>query len=139
MEPAARTVASGPEWPMRAGGRGRAALGHSPDGSARAGVRSAPTGVGGHCAHVLQGAQPGAVWWASGLAPLCINRGVGLGERPSGTPYHQASGLRSPVGQVAVACACEIVDLWVLRLPCPIRREARLSRPCPRRVGVVAL
>jgi len=38
-----------------------------------------------------------------------------------------------------VACACALVDLWVLRLPCPVRLAARLSRPCPRRVGVVAL
>jgi len=139
MEPAARTVSSGPEWPMRAGGRGRAASGHPPGGGGRAGVRSAPTGVGGPCARVLLGAQPGAAWRASGLAPRYIYRGVGHGEGPSGSPCHQASGLSSPVGQVVVACACALVDLWVVRLPCPVRREVRLSRPCPLRAGVVAL
>jgi len=65
--------------------------------------------------------------------------GVGHGEGPSGSPCHPASGSSSPVGQVSVACACARVELWVLRLPCPVRREARLSRPCFRRVRVVAL
>ena len=73
MEPAARTVVSGPKWPMRAGVRGRAASGHPPGGSGRAGIRSAPTGGGkGPCARVPQGAQPGAAWRAFGLAPWYI-------------------------------------------------------------------
>jgi len=46
-EPGARTVASGPEWPMRADGRGRAASRHPPGCIGRAGIRSSPTGVGG--------------------------------------------------------------------------------------------
>jgi len=73
------------------------------------------------------------------LLPLSVPYwGLGDGEGLSGSRGHQASGLGSPVGQVAVACACALVDLWVLRPQCPVRCEARLSRPCPRRVGVVA-
>jgi len=137
-EPAARMVASGPEWPMRAEGRGRAASGHPPGGAGRAGIRSAPTGMGGAYARVPQVVQPGVAWRAFGLAPWYIYQGLGDGEGLSGSLCHQASGLSSPVEQVAVACACALVDHWVLRSPCPVRREARLCRPCPRRVGVVA-
>jgi len=93
----------------------------------------------GHCACVPQGAKTGDARRASALATRCIYRGVGHGEGPFGSQSHPESGLSSPGGQVAVACACTLVDLWVLRLSCPIRREERLLRPCPRRVGVVAL
>jgi len=137
-EPAARTVARGPEWRMRAEGRGRADSGRPPGCAGRAGIRTAPTGVACPCARVPQGSRPGAAWRAFGLAPWCIYRELGDGEGLSGSRCHQASGLSSPVGQVAVACACALVDPWVLRPPCPVRREVRLSRPCPRRVGVVA-
>jgi len=65
-------------------------------------------------------------------------RGGGHGEGSSGSSCHSASGLSSPAGQAAVACACAVVDLWVLLWPFPVRSEARLSRPCPRRVGVAA-
>jgi len=141
MEPAARTVASGPEWPMRAGGPGS---GHrQPLGTqgAPAAVQASdrPLQGWGPCSCVPQGAQAGATRRASGLATRYIYRGVGHDESPSGSPFHSASGLSSPVGQVAVASACALVDLWVLRLPFPVRCEARLSRPCPLRVGVVAL
>jgi len=137
-EPAARTVASGPEWPMRAEGRGRAAFWHPPGCTGRAGIRSVLAGVGGACASVPHGAQPGAAWRVFGLAPRYLYPRLGDGEGLSGSPCHRVSGLSSPVGQVAVACACAIVEFWVLSPPCPVRREARLSRPCPRRVGVVA-
>jgi len=116
MEPAARTVASGPEGPMRAGRRGWAVSGHTPGGSGCAGIRSAPTGVGGPCARVPQAAQLGAAWRVFGLAPWYMYRGAGHGEVLFGSPCHQASGLSSPVGQVAVARACALVDVWVLRL-----------------------
>jgi len=141
MEPAARTVASGPEWPMRAGGPGGGS--GQPPGTqgAAAAVQASdrPLQGWGPCACVPQGAQVGAGRRASGLATRYIYRWVGHGEGPSGSPCHAASGLSSPVGPVVVACACALVDLWVLRLTCPVRHEARLSRPFPRRLGVVAL
>ena len=122
----------------RAGGLERAASGHPRGGSGRAGIRSAPAGVGVLCLRGAGGTDGGgtAGLW---LATRYIHRGVAHGEGPSGSPCHPASGLSSPVGKVAVACACALVNLCVLRLPCPVRREARLSRTCPRRVGVVAL
>jgi len=124
MEPAARTVASGPEWPVRAGGRGWAVSRHSPGGSGGPCIRSAPTGVGGPCARVLQGAQPEADCRVFGLAPLYMYRGVRHGDGLFGSPCRQASGLSSPVGQVAVACACALVDLrvFVCRAPSVSRR-----------------
>jgi len=141
MRPAARTVASGPEWPMRAegqkGGDGQALGTHRAAAAVQASNR--PLKGWGPCAYVSRRAQPEAARRASGLATLYIYRGVGHGKGLSGSPCHPASGLSSPVGQVAMACACALVDLWVLRLPCPVCRAARLSRPCPRRVGVVAL
>jgi len=92
----------------------------------------------GPCACVPQGAQPGAARRVSGLATGYIYRGVAYGEGPYGSPCHPASRLSSPVGQVAGAYACVLVDLWVLRLLFPVRRVARLPRPFPRRAGVVA-
>jgi len=41
--------------------------------------------------------------------------------------------------KVYLACVCALVDFWVLRLPCPVRAEARLSRYRLRRVGGAAL
>jgi len=115
----ALTVASGPEWPMGAGGQ------EGGDGQPLGTHRAAPAVQAsdrplqgwGPCACVPQGAQPGAARRASGLATRYIYRGVGHGKGPSGSPCRPASGLSSPAGQVAVACACALVDLWVLRLP----------------------
>jgi len=108
---------------------------------AAAGVRAADRLLQGWgpWACVPQGAQTGAERQPSGLVTRCTYRGVGNGQGPSGSPCHPASGLSSPVGQITVACACALVDLWDLRLPCLVRCEARLSRPCPRRVVVVTL
>jgi len=141
MEPAAGTVASGREWPMRAGGTEGG--NGQPLGTHRAAVAVQasdwPRQGWGPRAWVPQGAQAGATLRASGLATRYIYRGAGHGEGLSGSPGQSASWVSSPVGQVALACACALGYPWVLRLPCPVRREARLSRPCPRRVGVVAL
>jgi len=121
----------------RARGRDRAASGHLRGGSGRSGIRLAPTGVGALCLRAVGGTAGGST---AGLwARHAIYRRIGHGEGLSGSPFHPAPGLSSPVGQVAVACACALVDLWVLRLSYPVRREARLSRPCPRPVGIVAL
>jgi len=142
MEPAARTVASRPKWPMRAGGPG--------------GWREQPPGTYGAAMAAQASDRP--LQWGGGLVPACrrghsrgqlggprgASRGVytgglGDGEGLSGSPCRQASGLSRPAGQVPVACACALVDLWVLRPPCPVRREAGLSRPCPRRWGSLRL
>jgi len=91
MDLAARAVASGPEWPMRAGGK-----------RARRDSLWAPTGRqwprrhqigpyrgGGRArACVLQRAQPGAAGRASGLAPWNHTGGLGDGERLSGSSCH---------------------------------------------------
>ena len=95
--------------------------------------------MGVACACLPHGAQAGATRRASGFAARYIYRSRGHGRGPSCSPCHSASGVSSPVGHVAVACACALVLLWILCLPCPARREERLSRPCPRRGGVVAL
>jgi len=78
--------------------------------------RIGPNRGGGACACVWQGAQEG-----------------GRHGGPLGSPRAIYT------GQVAVACACALVELCVLLSPCPVRSDARLSRPCSRRVRVVAL
>jgi len=103
MEPAARTVVSGPEWPMRAGGRGRAASGHPPGGSGRAGIRSAPTGGGGGGGGLSPRAAGGTAGGSlTGLwaRPWYIYRMVGHGEGLSGSPCHQASGGVAQLGRL---------------------------------------
>ena len=119
------------------GGRARATSGHRGGGSCRAGARSAPP-VGGILSPACRRGQGGATRRATRLAAWYIKRGGWHGEDFSGSPCHSASGLSSPAGQVAVACACALVDFSALRLPFPVRREARLSRPYSRRVGVAA-
>ena len=142
MQPAAQTVTSGPEWPLRAGGPGGGhgqPLGTQGAATAVQASDRPQQGRGGLCLRVARGAGGGATRRASGLAASYIYRGGGHGEGSSGSPCHWASGLSSPPGQVAVACACALVGLWVLLSPCPVRRDARRSRPCSRRVRVVAL
>jgi len=92
-------------------------------------------GRGASCACVPGGAGGGPTRRASGLAARHIYMAGGHGEGSSGSPCHSASGLGSTVGQAAVACAFALVDFWVPRLPCPVRRKARLSWPRHLRVG----
>jgi len=96
-----------------------------------------PIWVGVLCSACLRG-QGGVTRRATRFAARNINRGGGHGEGLSGFLCQTASGLSTPVGKVAVACACELDDLWVLLLPLPVPCEAMLSRPCPRPVGVAA-
>jgi len=81
----------------RARGLERGASGHPRGGSSRAGIRSAPAGVGALCLRGAGGTDGGgtAGLW---LATRYIYRGVAHGEGPSGSPCHTASGLSSPVG-----------------------------------------
>jgi len=141
MKPAARTVASCPEWPMRA--RGPGGWHRQPLGTQRAAaaVKASdwPEQGGGLRACVPQRTLAKETRRASGLSTRYIYQGDGHGEGTSCSPCRSASGFSSPVGQVAVACACAIVDLWVICLPCPVRREVSLSLPFHGRVGVVAL
>jgi len=109
-----------------AGWREWAVSGPPGGGSGRTGIGSAPAGVG-PCACVLQGAPDGEARRACGLAARYVYRGVGHGEGPSGSPCHLASGLSSPVGKVAMACACAMADLWVLRLPLAAPYQGALS------------
>ena len=81
----------------RARGLQRAASGHPRGGSGRAGIRSAPAGVGVLCLRGAGGTDGGGtegLW----LATRYIYRGVAHGEGPSGSPCHPASGLSSSVG-----------------------------------------
>jgi len=85
MEPAARTVASGPEWSMRAGGkRARTDSLWAPAGRQWPHRHQIGPYRGGGRARdcVLQRAQPGAAGRASGLAPWYIYRGVGGRRAP---------------------------------------------------------
>jgi len=83
MEPAARTVASGPEWPMRDGGPGNGPgqpLG-TQGTAAAVQVSDRPQQRGGSCACVPQAAQEGGSD-AAGLwnAARYKHRGGGNGE-----------------------------------------------------------
>jgi len=88
MELAARTVESGPEWPMRAGGPGGGNGQPLSTQGAAADVQALdrPLQGWGPCVCVPQGEQAGATRRASGLATRYIYRGVGHGEGPSGSP-----------------------------------------------------
>jgi len=94
MEQAARTVASGPEWLMRAEGPGGGNGQPMGTQGAAAAVQASdrPLQGWGPCACVPEGAQAGAARWAFVLATRYIHRGVGHGEGPSGSPCHSASG-----------------------------------------------
>jgi len=89
MEPAARTVASGPEWPMRAGGQ-----------RARMGSLWAPTGLQWPCRHQIgpyrggaglacrRGHSRGELGGPVGSPHGIYTGGLGDGERLPGSPCH---------------------------------------------------
>jgi len=122
------------------GARGRecTASGHPRGDSGRVGTRSAPTGEGPGM-RAAAGTARGS-WAGLWARPMVYIPGGWWTASACPVPHAiRRPGCVAQLGRLRWPALAHFVDLWVPRPPCPNRREARLSRPCPRRGGVVAL